>query len=67
MRISGADQPEYNGVFLISNVTANTFNYTLSGASATPATGTITAQCNYFTYTGPIHISTTTTLRAGRL
>jgi hypothetical protein len=64
VRITGADQAEYNGTFLIYGVTANTFNYTIAGAPATPATGTITAQCNYFTYTGPIRISTTTTLRA---
>ena len=39
--ISGATQTDYNGSFVISNVTANTFDYTVAGAPATPATGTI--------------------------
>jgi hypothetical protein len=38
-----ADQPEYNGVFTISNVSANAYDYTVSGTPATPATGTIKA------------------------
>lgn len=45
--VSGADQTEYNTGLsgaVISNVTANTFDYTVSGTPATPATGTITAQ-----------------------
>lgn len=42
--ISGADQAEYNGEFYVSNVTANTFDFTVSGTPATPATGTITAK-----------------------
>jgi hypothetical protein len=37
--ISGAVQTEYNGTFTISNVTTNTFDYTVSGTPATPATG----------------------------
>lgn len=37
--ISGATQSEYNGSFVISNVTTNTFDYTVSGTPATPATG----------------------------
>jgi hypothetical protein len=41
--IRGAVQTEYNGVFSISNVTANAYDYTVSGSPATPATGTITA------------------------
>jgi RHS repeat-associated protein/uncharacterized delta-60 repeat protein len=41
--INGADQPEYNGGFVISNVSANSFDYTISGSPATPATGTIKA------------------------
>ena len=40
--IRGADQQEYNGVFAITNVTANAYDYTVSGTPATPATGTIT-------------------------
>ena len=39
--ISGATQTDYNGSFVISNVTANTFDYTVGGTPATPATGTI--------------------------
>ncbi len=39
--INGADQPEYNGVFQITVTGANTYTYTVSGAPATPATGTI--------------------------
>lgn len=42
--IAGANEPEYNGEFVISNVTSTAFNYTLSGTPATPATGTITAK-----------------------
>jgi hypothetical protein len=41
--IKGADQKEYNGVHTISNVTVNGYDYTVSGAPATPATGTITS------------------------
>jgi hypothetical protein len=41
--ISGADQGEYNGVKTISNVTTNTYDYTVSGTPTTPATGTITS------------------------
>ncbi len=43
--IRGAAQDEYNGVFTISNVTTNAYDYTVSGSPATPATGTITATC----------------------
>ncbi|MGQ9576020.1 MAG: lamin tail domain-containing protein, partial [Thermoguttaceae bacterium] len=62
--IRGADQPEYNGVFVIADVTADTFTYAVPGSPATPATGTITAQANYYTYTGPLTIDRTTTVRA---
>jgi hypothetical protein len=43
VRIDGPDQPEYRGVFAISNVTTNAYDYTVDGTPATPATGTITA------------------------
>jgi hypothetical protein len=43
INIRGASQSEYNGDFLISNVTTDTFDYTVSGSPATPATGTIVA------------------------
>lgn len=42
--ISGANETEYNGEFLITNVTTNTFDYTVSGTPSTPATGTISAE-----------------------
>jgi hypothetical protein len=41
--IRGANQQEYNGVNTITAVTANSYDYTVSGTPATPATGTITA------------------------
>lgn len=42
--IAGATQTAYNGTFIITVLTANTFTYQVSGAPATPATGTKTAQ-----------------------
>jgi hypothetical protein len=39
--IRGAVQQEYNGVFAITNITTNAYDYTVSGSPATPATGTI--------------------------
>lgn len=39
--IAGATQSDYNGTFTISNVTADTFDYTVAGSPVTPATGTI--------------------------
>lgn len=42
--ISGADQPEYNGTFVITVVDSNTFSYLITGTPATPATGTILAE-----------------------
>jgi hypothetical protein len=41
--IRGAVQQEYNGVFAVANVSANAYDYTVGGAPATPATGSITA------------------------
>lgn len=41
--ISGADQPQYNGEFVISSVTKTTFQYNIVGSPASPATGTIRA------------------------
>jgi len=41
--IRGANEPEYNGVFVISNVTTNGYDYTITGTPTTPATGTIQA------------------------
>ena len=39
--ISGADQAEYNGRFALTGITPNTFNITVSGTPASPATGNI--------------------------
>ncbi len=44
LTIAGADQTEYNGTHRIFNVTTDTFDFEVSGAPATPATGTITAK-----------------------
>jgi hypothetical protein len=41
VRIYGADQPEYNGVFTIGNCTSSTFTYGVSGTAASPATGMV--------------------------
>ena len=41
--ISGADQADYNGTFLITRASATTFTYTVANSPATPATGTILA------------------------
>ena len=43
VQIRNAEQQEYNGVFVISNVTTNAYDYTVSGTPTTPATGTIKA------------------------
>jgi len=43
VRIADAVQPEYNGIFTITNVVANAYDYTVSGSPTTPATGTILA------------------------
>ncbi|MGA2501590.1 MAG: lamin tail domain-containing protein, partial [Tepidisphaeraceae bacterium] len=43
VRISGATQSQYNGDFTITNVTANSFDFTVSGSPVTPATGAIAA------------------------
>ena len=41
--ISGATQPQYNGTFTVSKKDDVTFEYTVTGSPASPATGTITA------------------------
>jgi hypothetical protein len=52
VRIAGADQPDYNGTFVIGNVTTTTFTYAVSGTPATPATGPITCiHADQFQYT----------------
>jgi hypothetical protein len=41
--IEGADQNEYNGVHVVTFIDVDSYSYTVQGAPATPATGTITA------------------------
>lgn len=41
--LRGVDQREYFGIKTISNVSANAYDFTVSGAPVTPATGTITS------------------------
>lgn len=41
--IRGANEEEYNGVFAVTNVTTNAYDYTMGGDPASPATGTIKA------------------------
>ena len=53
VRIIGADQPEYNGDFAITNVTTQTFDYSITGTPATPATGSITAKIAPLGWTKP--------------
>ncbi len=40
VRITGAEQNEYNGVFVIANVSANAFDYTLSADPGESSSGT---------------------------
>ena len=47
--IRGAAQDEYNGMYEISNVTTNAYDYTVSGTPATPATGSPTATARILT------------------
>ena len=64
VQITGASPWQYDGIFIITAVNANTFTYTMSSSPGTSASGTITAAAvSTMTYTGPIYISTTTTLR----
>lgn len=41
--IKGAVQQEYNGVYTLTYINANSYSYTVSGTPDTPATGTIKA------------------------
>ena len=50
--VSGAAQSAYDGTFVITTVSGNTFSYSASGSPTSPATGTITVQ--------PYVVSTTT-------
>lgn len=41
--IKGANEKEYNGVYTLTRIDANSYSYTVSGTPATPATGTVKA------------------------
>ena len=43
VQIKGADQIEYNGVYSITKIDADSYSYPVSGNPTTPATGTIKA------------------------
>lgn len=47
VNLRGANQAEYNGIFVITGVTSTTFTFTVSGAPATPATGAISVNRCY--------------------
>lgn len=53
VQLSGWTQTEYNGIFKISNVTANTFDITVTGSPATPGTGSPTAKVPPLGWTKP--------------
>ena len=44
IKVAGADQTEYNGVHQVTVTGASTVTYSITGAPASPATGTITYQ-----------------------
>lgn len=44
--IAGANETEYNGTFIVTVISATTFEYTITGTPSSPATGTITAAYN---------------------
>ncbi len=65
IQISGATQWQYDGVFAIASVpSATTFTYIMSISPGVNASGAMTvAAVSTMTYTGPIYIGSTTTLR----
>lgn len=58
--MAGANQPAYNGAFVISNIAANTFDYTIVGLPDYPATGTITATLATVAFTDDTYTITLT-------
>ena len=56
--IAGADQGAYNGSFRITVSSATVFTYTVAGAPATPATGTITSTRAYCKFNGKVRVIT---------
>lgn len=57
--IVGATQTEYNGTFTVTVTGNTTFTYTVSGAPATPATGTIIANQVNSTVKGIVYLDGT--------
>ena len=58
VKIAGADQSDYNGIFQIQYLTTTTFTIEVANSPTTPATGTITATGyteTYFKYTKYAH------------
>lgn len=53
IRISGANETDYNGTFAITVTGANTFTYQVANSPATPATGTITSKVAPADWTKP--------------
>ena len=51
VRISGANEAEYNGTFTVTVTGATTFTYTVTGTPASPATGSIRATADDTTRT----------------
>lgn len=47
VKISGAEQSEYNGIKTITAKTSTTFSYVVTGSPASPATGTIVMDSSY--------------------
>ena len=52
VEISGANEADYNGTFIISNVAANTFDYTMGADPVDTATGTIRCRKSDFLHIG---------------
>lgn len=56
--VAGANQAEYNGTFTVASIVTpgSVFTYAVSGAPATPATGTITVNGGWTTVPGIVYI-----------
>lgn len=62
--ITGADQSEYNGSFVITNATSTTFTYQVSDEPTTPATGTIAGTYEIKNYVGKAIFESNLTIAA---
>lgn len=54
--VSGADQPEYNGTFIVTVLDSVTFTYQVAGSPASPATGTISVWGGATTVPGIVYL-----------